>query len=217
MKKIKFVLFIAFLPAFLFSAPKKSNSNDLIFQVEDDSTNKKTSNSSGAFGLNMGMTLSEIKNACNKVSPKQIEGDKYYVYPIKTHPLFKYYIAYVDDSQGLYCLQAVSDKIETNEYGVEIKEAFAEIKDRVSKTYGTPKMIDTIDPKSWWQNDSYWLLGISEGARTYSAIWDSQLKDDVSRVSIKVYGNSVWKYGTITLEYDFSNKAIVEDYQDDVF
>ena len=60
------------------------------------------------------MTLSDITKACGNSKPTHIENDAYYVYPVKTHPLFKKYIAYVDDDLGLYCIKAVSDNISTN-------------------------------------------------------------------------------------------------------
>ena len=163
------------------------------------------------------MTLAQITQVCNNIKPKHIEGDKYYVYPAKTHPLFKTYIAYVDSSEGLYCLQAVSDNITTNDYGTELKQAFAEIKDRISKTYGNPRMIDVVDSNSLWINASFWLKAVDDGARTYAAIWEHQLKDNLVRVYINTSAISYKEIGWITLEYDFSNKSIVEDSQDDVF
>lgn len=218
MKKIFFILVIILFPVVLFSASKKKqSSSDLIFQVEEDDSSKQKNNSNGPFGLKMGMTLSQISKACNNMRPKQIEGDKYYVYPVKTHPLFKSYIAFVDENEGLYCLQAETDQIHTRDYGIEVKDAFSEIKDRVSKTYGEPKMIDKIDPKSWLTSDSSWLLAVGNGARIYAAIWDYNLVDDLERVSINVSANHIWYYGIVTLEYDFKNKLIVEDLQDDVF
>lgn len=172
---------------------------------------------SSPFGLRMGMSLDEIKNACNKIKPKQIDGDKYYIYPAKNHPLFKEYIAFVDEKEGLYCIKAITDEIKTNKYGNEVKDVFSEIKERVSKSYGSPKMIDKIDSKSIWQDDAYWLNAVSEGARIYEATWKSDLKDDLTCVSIHASANYVWLYGKVILEYDFLNKSSVEDFQDNVF
>ena len=219
MKKLSCILLVIILfPVLAFSASNKKTSSDLIFQVEEDeNTTNQKSNSSGPFGMKMGMTLEQITQACNNTKPKQIEGDKYYVYPAKKHPLFKYYIAYVDASEGLYCLQAVSDDISTNDYGNEVKIAFAEIKDRISKTYGNPKIIDRIANDSWNKGDKDWIYTLDNGARTYAAIWEGTLKDDLVSVYINTSANWIYKVGWITLEYDFKNKSIVEDFQDDVF
>ncbi len=173
------------------------------------------------FGFNMGMTLEDIKEACEGAEPKHIEDDCYYVFPVKKHPLFKHYVAFIDQEKGLYCLKAVSDDIKTNNYGTEIQNAFAEIKERVSKTYGRPRMIDEIASDSLWKDDKYWISALSDGARTYAAIWESsvknKLKDDLTDVSIYASAQRAPQVGWIILEYDFNNIQAVKDAQDDVF
>lgn len=216
MKRFFSILLVLLFSITLFAASnKKQDKPDLIFQVEDEAETKKSS--SGPFGLRMGMTLSDITKACGNSKPTHIENDAYYVRPVKTHPLFKYYIAYVDDTLGLYCLKAISDDISTNEYGTEVKDSFSEIKDRITKTYGTPRIVNRLDPSSIWDGDAYWIRALSDGARTYAAIWESNLKDDLVYVSISASAKAYPKTGWITLEYHFSNKGDVEDSQDDVF
>lgn len=195
MKKILLILLISFLlPLSIFAAP---------------------------FGLKMGMTLDEITEACSGSKPIYVENDCYYVFPVKKHPLFKHYIAFVDNEKGLYCLKAISDDIQTNDYGTEIQNAFAEIKERVSKTYGRPRMIDEIASDSLWKDAKYWVDALVDGARTYACIWESsaknKLKDDLIDVSIYASAQRVPQIGWIILEYDFSNMQAVNDAQDDVF
>lgn len=170
------------------------------------------------FGLKMGMTLNEIRDACNGANPKYIENDCYYVFPAKKHPLFNEYIAFVDSEKGLYCLKAISDDISTNKYGTELQNAFSEIKDRVSKTYGNSRIIDEIDPNTIWNEAADWLQALNDGARKYAAVWESNnLNDNLDNVSIYVTAKSLLKIGWIILEYDFNNMKSVQDSQDDVF
>lgn len=173
------------------------------------------------FGLTMGMSLDELAEACDGAEPKYIENDCYYVFPVKKHPLFKHYVAFVDSDKGLYCIKAISDDIQTNNYGSEIQNAFAEIKERVSKTYGKPRMIDEIASDSLWKEDKYWVSALADGARTYACIWESssknKLKDDLTDVSIYASAQRVPQMGWIILEYDFNNMQAVKDAQDDVF
>ncbi len=194
MKKALLILVLAFLSISIFAAP---------------------------FGLKKGMSINEITAVCDGTTPKYAGNNCYYISPAKKHPLFQTYIAFVDSEKGLYCIQARSRNIETNDYGTETKNAFAEIKDRVSKTYGNPKMIDKIEPNAVFKEEYYWLRALEDGARTYAAIWQSnsknQLKDDLSCIIIYASGISYKKIGWITLQYDFSNKKAVEDSQDDVF
>ncbi|MDD6487417.1 MAG: hypothetical protein PUF61_10770 [Spirochaetales bacterium] len=194
MKKALLILVLAFLAISIFAAP---------------------------FGLKKGISINEIAAVCDGTAPKYAGNNCYYISPAKKHPLFQTYIAFVDSEKGLYCIQARSGNIKTNDYGTETKNAFAEIKDRVSKTYGTPKMIDKIAADSLFKDEQYWLYALEKGARTYAAIWQSnsknQLKDDLNCIIIYASGDSYKEIGWITLQYDFSNKRAVEDSQDDVF
>lgn len=194
MKKILLILLFTFLPIAIFAAP---------------------------FGLSMGMSLDDITEACEGAEPRYIENDCYYVFPVKKHPLFKHYVAFVDNEKGLYCLKAISDDIQTNDYGTEIQNAFAEIKERVSKTYGRPRMVDEIASDSLWKDAKYWVDALADGARTYAAIWESspknKLNDDLDCVYIYTNAQRFPRSGWIILEYDFNNMQSVKDAQDDVF
>ena len=194
MKKLFLLLIFAIMPICMFASP---------------------------FGLKMGMTLDEITEVCNGVKPKYVENDGYYIYPAKKHPLFKQYIAFVDKEKGLYCIRAITDEIQTNNYGTEIKNAFSEIEERISKTYGRSKLIDELDSNTIWKDDNYWVQALKDGARKYGAIWEStsknKLNDDLDMVLIYANAQTFPQVGWIILEYDFSNMQAVKDSQDDVF
>nr|WP_318660782.1 hypothetical protein [uncultured Treponema sp.] len=177
----------------------------------------------GPFGLKMGMSLEEVTEACNGVEPVLIERDCYSFTPVKPHPLFRYYYIFVDPQEGLYFIRVATDDINTNRYGTEIKNCFSEIKGRIEKIYGKPRVVDSVDPNSIYKDDEYWFKSLEEGARRYSAIWESsptkELKDDLNFVGImaKAYGYSYDFVGYIRLEYCFLNAQAVEESQDDVF
>ena len=111
------------------------------------------------FGLKMGMTIDEIAEQCEE-EPSHLKGDAYIIEPVKKHPLFKYYGVYVNKENGLYQIRAMSDEIKCNKYGAEIKNAFSNMKDRIAKTYGRPKVTDKVDMalSSIYQKDDYWFL-----------------------------------------------------------
>lgn len=194
MKKLFLLLILLSAPILLFSAP---------------------------FGLSMGMTLDDLAETCDGAEPIHIEDDCYYVFPVKKHPLFKHYVAFVDDDEGLYLIRAVSDDISTNRYGTEIQNTFAEIKERVSKTYGRPRIIDEIESDCVFKDAEYWVYSLADGARAYAAIWESsaknELKDDLTEVSIYASAKNYPQTGWIILEYKFNNMQAVQDAQDDVF
>ena len=194
MKKLFLLLILLSAPILLFSAP---------------------------FGLSMGMTLDDLTEACDGAEPKHMGDDCYYVFPVKKHPLFKRYVAFVDSDKGLYLIRAVSDDISTNRYGTEIQNAFSEIKERVSKTYGRPRIIDEIESDSLYTDDRDWVRSLEDGSRMYAAIWESsaknELKDDLTEVSIYASAKNYPQTGWIILEYKFNNMQAVQDAQDDVF
>ncbi|MBQ8777318.1 MAG: hypothetical protein IJZ71_07550 [Treponema sp.] len=173
------------------------------------------------FGLKMGMTIKEIAEQCES-EPSFVQDDIYLVTPIKKHPLFTYYAVYVSERTGLYQIRAISDSIKCNNYGTEIQNAFNNVKDRISKTYGSPKIIDKVDPSSVWKAPKYWFQALKDGARQLSAVWGerTELADNLAGVALDcAVDNSPFHYENtqLVLYYYFENASSVEGEQDSVF
>ena len=173
------------------------------------------------FGLKMGMTIEEIAEQCES-EPSFVQDDIYLVTPIKKHPLFTYYAVYVSEKTGLYQIRAISDSIKCNNYGTEIQNAFNNVKDRIAKTYGTPKIIDKVDPSSVWKDPKYWFQALKDGARQLSAVWGekTELADNLAGVALDcVADTAAFSYDKahLVLYYYFENASSVEDEQDSVF
>ena len=175
------------------------------------------------FGLKMGMTIDEIAEQCEE-EPSFIEDDIYWIKPIKSHPIFSYYAVYVSEKTGLYQIRAISDSVTCNKYGTEIQNAFNSVKDRISKTYGKPRIINKVDStiSSFLQKDEYWFQTLKDGARQLSAIWGekTELTDNLISVALDcVADNDIYHYedAHLVLYYYFTNSTSVEDEQDSVF
>lgn len=174
------------------------------------------------FGLKMGMTIAEIAQECEEY-PAFVEEGIYSVTPLKKHPLFSTYYVYVHDNVGLYQIRAISDSITCNKYGTELQNAFNNVKDRISKTYGTPRVINKVDSAilSYFQEDEYWFKTLYEGSRQLAAIWGEkvELADGLVSVILNCVAESGYYdgRGRLVLFYDFSNAKSVEDEQDEVF
>lgn len=198
MKKIFFVLLFGFVSAFVFAAP---------------------------FGLKMGMTIEEIAEQCEN-EPTHIKDDIYLVQPIKSHPVFSHYAVYVNEKTCLYQIRAISDSITTNKYGTELQNTFNNVKDRIAKTYGKPKIIDTLDPESIFKGNEYWFYSLREGSRQLYAVWgqNTSLADNLDTVVLECSSVSgLYETGfdggkgQLILYYYFNNTSSVEDEQDEVF
>lgn len=174
------------------------------------------------FGLEMGMTLEEIAEQCEG-EPEFLENDIYLVKPKKSHPVFIAYLIYVNQKVGLYQIRAVSDEIKTNKYGTELQNTFNDVKDRISKTYGKPRIYDDVDRNLYdmYQEDKYWFYTLQEGSRELSAVWgtSSSLADNLDLVALECLATDGYYEGSgqLALYYYFSNANSVEDEQDSVF
>lgn len=195
MRKVFLIFTLILLPAAVFAAP---------------------------FGLEMGMTLEKIAEQCES-EPEFLENDIYLVKPIKNHPVFTFYAVYVNQNVGLYQIRAISDEIETNKYGTELQNAFNNVKDRISKTYGKPKINNNIDRNLYelYQKDEYWFYTLKEGSRELSAVCgtSSSLADNLDFVALQcsAVNGYLEENGQLVLYYCFSNSSSVEDEQDSVF
>lgn len=174
------------------------------------------------FGLKMGMTIEQIADECEE-EPQYVKDDIYMVIPKKRHPVFEYYAVYVNEKTGLYQIRAISEPISTNKYGTELQNAFNNVKDRIAKTYGKPKIYDSVDKSisSFLQNDDYWFYTLREGSRELSATWgkNTQLADNLETVALEcVFVDGFYDgTGQLILYYYFNNYDSVEDDQDSVF
>jgi len=178
----------------------------------------------GPFGLNMGMTYSEISEACNGKSPLRIENDdRYYIFPEKNHSSFKTYIAWIDDEHGLYRIRGISEPVNTDMYGKEIQNIFYDFVYRLEAIYGKAKIKDTlVDNDSLYSGTRNWSYSLREGARELCAIWSSfenekNLKDNISDLYLYIVPASNLGYSFLMLiEYDFFNVYDVEETEDSV-
>ena len=174
------------------------------------------------FGLKMGMTIDEIAEQC-KEEPSFVKDDIYWIKPIKNHPLFSYYAVYVSEKTGLYQIRAISAPITSNKFGTELKNAFNNVKDRIAKTYGKPKITDRYNniAASYYQKDEYWFYALREGSRELSTVWgyNSSLADNLDTVALEcsVTSGLYEGNGQLILYYYFNNTSGVGDEQDSVF
>ena len=174
------------------------------------------------FGLKMGMTIDEIAEQCED-EPSFLQDDVYLITPIKKHPLFTYYAVYVNESTGLYQIRAVSDSIQCNQYGTELQNAFNNLKDRIGKTYGKPRINNKVDSNisEYSRDDKHWFMTLKEGSRVLTAIWGEKtdLPDDLFEIGLDCVADSGYLGGKghLLLYYYFNNALSVEDEQDSVF
>ena len=174
------------------------------------------------FGLKMGMSISEIAGLCEE-EPTFIEDDIYYITPLKSHPLFAYYAAYVHPENGLYKIRAISYQIKSNKYGQEIKETFNSIKDKIQLSYGKARLIDECKKTTdnYHLKEEYWFYLLQNGSRKLQAVWNKKngLEKDLVLITLDASVTQGVYEGTtqLILHYHFKNSYEVEAIENSVF
>lgn len=126
----------------------------------------------GPFGIEMGMSLSELKQVC-RTNPKWIKDNVYEIVPPKTHEQFETYYVRIDPDYGVYWLKAIGKDIYTNGYGGALISAFENLVESIRKTYGDRELYqDTgIRKHSYWKKEKYFMQSLIEGDRKMQALW----------------------------------------------
>ena len=163
----------------------------------------------GPFGLEQGMTLSDLGNATESIVPGKYRLD---TVP-NPNPAFEEYIVQVGSNSGLCWIKAISADIDTNPYGAELKADFNTMKGIVEDIYGLHKVIDGVILGSEWNAASDWMKALLHEERLLAAFWDrhsgSTLPGNLIAIDL-VASPSTHNSGYIAIEYSFSNIANCE-------
>lgn len=177
----------------------------------------------GPFGLDMGMTLEEVAEACGGIEPEYISDDRYYIQPVKSHPLFEGYVVWISEAEGLYYIKGISREIQANDYGTEVKQEFARLLSPLERKYGKFAKTDKISKDSLYQEDKYWMSSLARGSRTFEAHWSDG--EDASEkfgglttisIGIRTQATYITNKAYIWIEYGFVNAVKGFDNLDDV-
>jgi hypothetical protein len=160
------------------------------------------------FGIEMGMTLEQLKQmGVNPVLLSDGSG-RYYITPIKQHPDFERYIVNISPTYGVYRLLAVSKGIPTSSFGTDLKNKFYEIQKGLSSVYGESKTFDFLKVGSIWNQDRDWMMALKNEERYLDAFWDresnSNLPDNLHGVWLRAQANSSSE-GYFRLQYESIN------------
>jgi hypothetical protein len=177
----------------------------------------------GPFGLDMGMSLDQIKNKTGK-NPELVQDDLYKVEPPNKNEMFETYVVQVSQKYGIVWIKAIGKDITTNGHGIQLKSAFDNLIASIEKTYGKYKKTDFLVRGSIWNEPEDFMMGLVKKDRYLMAGWDkdsgSTLPKEISSIGVMVSASSSSK-GYIALEYYSPNEKLAADEkkakQDSVF
>lgn len=169
------------------------------------------------------MTVEDVTKACGGNEPEYISDDRYYIQPVKSHPLFEGYVVWISEAEGLYYIKGISREIQANSYGTEVKQEFAKLLSPLERKYGKFAKTDKISKDSLYQEDKYWMSSLAEGSRTFEAYWsvnedDSEKFGGLTTISIGIRTQATYitDKAYICIEYGFANAVSAFDNLDDV-
>lgn len=125
----------------------------------------------GPFGIEMGMSLAQVKAVC-KTTPKHIQDNVYEITPPKTNDMFETYYVRIDPDYGVYWLKAIGKDLYTNGYGDRVKSTFESLVESIRKTYGEELYrVDELKEGSIWSGSDKFMYALQNGDRDISATW----------------------------------------------
>lgn len=134
----------------------------------------------GPFGIEMGWTYDQlVSNGVKVIGDPYVDNNvaSYEVVPVKTHPLFDFYLVRVDEKEGVYSIEAYGS-IPTSEYGTEAEEAYENMKKQLSKGYGKPEEVEYLKSGSIWDEPRDWMMGLVKKDRTCLSFWAFKDRED---------------------------------------
>ena len=170
----------------------------------------------GPFGLEMGMTLEEVAKACGGKRPEHIGDHRYLIEPVKKHPSFSTYIAWISPAEGLNYIRANSEKIYSNNTGDQVKNQFYRVENALSKSYGEPVLIDRVSKDSLYKKESFWMHTLGTGERELCASWFPKNNDIIFIALWALAENSYSSTAIISIVYEFQNHEKAQAELDDV-
>lgn len=149
----------------------------------------------GPFGLEMGMTLEEIKEKCGWNNVEHIEKDMYKIKPPRSSSSFDNYFVFVDDTFGLHSITAWTKVMSHKECLLSLEG----LNGRLKTYYGEPQKIKrfkditsvymTFDPDTItqynWKLPECKKLEKEKIANVF--VWVAELSQDAGAVVIRYY------------------------------
>jgi hypothetical protein len=125
----------------------------------------------GPFGIDMGMSLAEVRKVCKTV-PELIQDNVYEITPPKTNDMFETYYVRIDPEYGVYWLKAIGKDIYTNGYGDRVRSTFQSLVASIRRTYGQELYLtDELKEESILTDSQYFMHALERGDRTLEAVW----------------------------------------------
>jgi hypothetical protein len=166
---------------------------------------------SGPFGLAKGVDIIHLKEAIptlrlSSPSPYYFQS----VGTVNSNSNFPLYSYTVTGETGLCMVMAVTEDIETNDFGDQLKARYDAVKQQINAKYGSPYFDkDDLTPGSIWKETKDYTRALQKGDRAKLVIWVNgenglTLPHDIQEIAVIMHAKT-YSIGRIDLVYKFNN------------
>lgn len=161
----------------------------------------------GPFGLQMGLSLDEVKTVIPGISSSDNVPLVYHANSVPSpHPDFESYMLVISRASGLCKVVAIGKSISSGNTGQEVRSAFDSLDEAISSKYGKGKKYDYSTDRD--ESPEYWMMYLLKKNRTLAKYWDknegSTLTNDIGFISLEAGATRI-DTGHLMLGYEFLN------------
>jgi hypothetical protein len=158
----------------------------------------------GPFGFEKGMTVQQVISLVGAGAIKSRKADHLVVTTApKPHSAFEEYSLAFSPKEGLLKVVAIGKDIETDGYGLELQNAFADMVKGVSAKYGLPETHDRHHGDLFRDADQ-WMMALLDKDRVLISFWQcSPPVNNVKMIEAEAVASSTSK-GYVTVGFEFS-------------
>lgn len=165
----------------------------------------------GPFGIAKGEPLSALSKG------QEVRPGFYTITAVpQPYPNILSYVVQNTPQHGTCMVRAISNEIESDSFGGNLRSAVDHVRDDLAARYGKPtQSYDFLSAGSIWGDPQDWMIGVGKNERTYSFYWKAPKNADPKTWrSVEMVGLSAGSdghKGWFIIEYDFVGNEECDD------
>ena len=166
---------------------------------------------SGPFGLRMGMSRVEIESAIGApIKPVESKANLFSTATVpRPSDRVEAYVLLVLPDAGLCQIRALGVDISSSSHGVELRNAYEDLRDAIANAYGQYMEVNFLRSGSIWDEPEDWMMGLLRNERVLQAAWNSaegsSMRNGAKEVLLTARAQRT-SNGYLLLQYQFDNE-----------
>lgn len=177
-------------------------------QAQAQAPTREQSKWDGPLGLTMGLTVAQLNAAGLKLDPSKTPGAYFSETTPAPNGAFAAYMYHIGDHAGLCKVSAISEEIEANGAGDQIKRVFADLEEALTTKYGKPERLQFVKHDALFKEEKHWVMALKSGERFHMSYWSkdkgAQVSEPVGTITLEATSAAALT-GRVRLVYEFTN------------